>query len=371
MSHFTRVVRWGKPGRTRRRGFSGFAGRARTAVAAPLAAVPESAGGPGPPRGAGGSGDRRVYAVGRFTAGPHSPLPMLWIPCTVLAAAAQTARNAMQSGLTRSLGVLGATQVRFLFGLPFALALLAAAVVATQSALPGVSARFLGFTAGGAVMQILATALLLRAMHGGSFSVATALSKTEAVQIAVFGLVILGDELTPLRSVAIATATLGVVLTATKPGEKWSAAGMRPVLLGVASGGCFALAAVGFRGGILALAEGGYWLRATYTLAWSLGIQALLLGAWMLVVARAALLGSFRLWRQSVLAGLMGALASQFWFLGFSLTSAANVRTLGLVEVLFAYGVGHHVMRQRVPARAVAGMLLVVAGVALLVAAAA
>lgn len=296
---------------------------------------------------------------------------MLWILSTVLAAAAQTARNAMQSGLTRSLGVLGATQVRFLFGLPFALLLLAAAVLATQSVLPAVSPRFLLFTAGGAVMQILATALLLRAMHGGSFSVATALTKTEAVQIAVFGLLILGDELTLLRTVAIVVATLGVVLMAVKPGEKWSAAGLRPVLLGVASGGGFALAAVGFRGGILALEDGGYWLRASFTLAWSLGIQALLLGLWMLAVAREALYGSFRLWRQSVLAGLLGALASQFWFLGFSLTSAANVRTLGLVEVLFAYGVGHHMLRQRVAPRAALGMLLVVAGVALLVAAAA
>lgn len=304
---------------------------------------------------------------------------MLWILCTLLAAAAQTARNAMQSGLTRSLGVLGATQVRFLFGLPFALVLLASAALVTQSPLPPLSARFLLFTAGGAVMQILATALLLKAMHGGSFSVATALSKTEAVQIAVFGLVILGDELTLLRSVAIVVATAGVVLMATKPGEKWSAAGLRPVLLGIASGGGFALAAVGFRGGILALEGtggildpdgGGYWLRATYTLAWSLGIQALLLGLWMLAVAREALYGSFRLWRQSALAGLLGALASQFWFLGFSLTSAANVRTLGLVEVLFAYGVGHHVLRQRVAPRAAMGMLLVVAGVALLVVAA-
>ena len=296
---------------------------------------------------------------------------MLWILCTVLAAAAQTARNAMQSGLTRSLGVLGATQVRFVFGLPFALLLLAVAALATQSALPDVSPRFLLFTTAGAVMQILATALLLRAMHGGSFTVATALSKTEAVQIAVFGLVILGDELTLLRSVAIALATVGVLLTATKRGEKWTAAGLGPVLLGVASGGCFALAAVGFRGGILALEDGGYWLRATFTLTWSLGIQALLLGLWMLAMAREALFGSFRLWRQSVPAGLMGALASQFWFLGFALTSAANVRTLGLVEVLFAYGVGHHVMRQRVAPRTLAGMLLIVAGVALLVMAAA
>jgi drug/metabolite transporter (DMT)-like permease len=289
-----------------------------------------------------------------------------WIACTLIAAAAQTARNAMQSGLTGSLGTLGATQVRFLYGFPFALLFLLIAVVAAHTGVPAPSARFLAFTAGGAVAQILATALLLTAMHRGSFSVATALSKTEAVQIAVYGLLILGDHLTPLRMLAIAVATLGVALVAIRPGEKWAAAGLRPILLGIASGAGFALAAVGFRGGILALAEGSYWLRATTTLAWSLGIQALLLGAWMAAFARDALLGSLRLWRKSLLAGFLGAFASQFWFLGFSLTAAANVRTLGLVEVLFAHAVGRRIFRQNVSVREALGMLLIVAGVGLL-----
>lgn len=88
---------------------------------------------------------------------------MLWIPVTVLAAALQTARNAMQSGFTGSLGVLGATQARLLYGFPFALMPLAIAALVTQSAVPSISGRFL-FTCGGALMQILATALLLRAM---------------------------------------------------------------------------------------------------------------------------------------------------------------------------------------------------------------
>lgn len=293
---------------------------------------------------------------------------MLWVPFTLIAAAAQTARNAMQSGLTVSLGTLGATQVRFLYGFPFALLFLAVAVAFTGDVVPSPGQRFLAFTAGGALAQILATALLLSAMKRGSFSVATALSKTEAVQIAIFGLLILGEHLTPLRAVAIVIATLGVALTSIRPGERWTAASLHPALLGIASGGCFALAAVGFRGGVQALAEGGYWLRAATTLAWSLGLPALLLGLWMLVFARTALVGSLRLWRQSVLAGFLGALASQFWFLGFSLTAAANVRTLGLVEVLFANAVGWRVFRQKASARELSGMALIVIGVGLLLA---
>jgi drug/metabolite transporter (DMT)-like permease len=66
----------------------------------------------------------------------------------------------------------------------------------------------------------------------------------------------------------------------------------------------------------------------------------------------------------------MGAFASQFWFLGFSLTSAANVRTLGLVEVLFAQAVSRRVFAEVATVRELAGMALVVAGVGVLLLAA-
>ena len=74
-----------------------------------------------------------------------------------------------------------------------------------------------------------------------------------------------------------------------------------------------------------------------------------------------------RAWRPSLFAGFMGAFASEFWFLGFAITSAANVRTLALVEVLFAQGVTHFVFKQPTTAREGAGVVLVVIGVALLV----
>jgi drug/metabolite transporter (DMT)-like permease len=292
---------------------------------------------------------------------------VLWVFTTLIAAVAQTARNAMQSSLTQALGTLGATQVRFLYGFPFALLFLALAAALTGAGVPSPTAPFIAYTIGGAVAQILGTAFMLAAMRAGSFSLATALIKTEAVQIAIFGLVILGERLSGARAAAIVVATIGVALVALKPGEKWTVgSGPRLAALGMASGAFFALSAVGFRGGILALEDGGFWLRATTTLAWSLGIQSVLLGAWMAVFARAPLLRSFALWRQSVFAGFMGAFASQFWFLGFSLTAAANVRTLALVEVLLAHAVGRRLFGQSVSPREGAGMMLVVAGVALL-----
>ncbi len=290
----------------------------------------------------------------------------MWILATVVAAGAQTARNAMQSSLTATLGTLGATQVRFVYGLPFAAVFLVLAAALAGTDVPAPTAPFLAYTAAGAVAQIAGTAFLLAAIHARSFSVATAFNKTEAVQVAVFSVLILGDVLTLARGVAIVVATAGVVLAAVKPGVRLGDGGVRAVVYGVASGGCFALAAVGFRGGILELGSGPDYLRASTTLVFALAIQALLLGAWMTLFARKALLGSLALWRQSLLAGFLGAFASQFWFLGFALTAAANVRTVGLVEVLFAQVVARRVFDQRATPRELASMTLVVIGVGLL-----
>jgi drug/metabolite transporter (DMT)-like permease len=293
----------------------------------------------------------------------------LWVPVTLVAAAAQTARNATQSSLTATLGTLGATQVRFIYGFPFALIFLALVVAFTGTAVPPVTSGFLAFTAAGAVAQILGTAALLAAMRVRTFSVATAFTKTEALQVAMFGVIVLGEPVTWSRLLAIAIASAGVLLVARKPGEGWSAQSVRAAMLGVASGALFAVAAIGFRGAILALPEGAFFVRATTTLAWSLGIQSLLLGLWMALFDRAALARTFGVWRQSLTAGFMGAFASQFWFLGFSLTAAANVRTLALVEVLFAQAVSRRLFAQRLSAREAGGMALVIVGVAWLIAA--
>jgi uncharacterized membrane protein len=75
-----------------------------------------------------------------------------------------------------------------------------------------------------------------------------------------------------------------------------------------------------------------------------------------------------RHWRPSLLAGFLGAFASQFWFLALALTAAANVRTLALVEVLFAQAVAYYSFKQALSARELVGIVLIVAGVALLVA---
>jgi drug/metabolite transporter (DMT)-like permease len=146
--------------------------------------------------------------------------------------------------------------------------------------------------------------------------------------------------------------------------------GPRPIAFGIAAGAFFALAAIGFRGAILALESGSFLVRSTTTLAWGLGVQTSILLVWLLAFDRRALMGSLAAWRSSLVAGFLGAFASEFWFIGFALTAAANVRTLALVEVLMAQAVAHRLLAQATSRREIGGMILIVAGVGLLLAAA-
>ncbi len=290
-----------------------------------------------------------------------------WVLATLIAAAAQTARNATQASLTRAIGTIGATQVRFLFGLPFALVFLALVVGVHRQPVPSLTFPALGFTLLGALSQIAATALMLYTMKSQSFAVTTAWLKTEPVLVALVAAAVLGDPLTLPMLVAIAIATAGVLLMSVKPGTlgaMWQDGG--PALTGLLAGLLFGLSAIGFRGAITSLPTGDFLIRATTILALSLALQATLLCIWLLAFDRPALLASFRVWRQSLGAGFLGAFASQFWFIGFSLTSAANVRTLALIEVIFAQGVARFVFRQGLGARQTLGMAVIIAGVALL-----
>lgn len=289
-------------------------------------------------------------------------LSLLWIPATLVAAVAQVARNAMQRDLAARIGTIGATQVRFLFGLPFAAAFLALALVVAGETLPQPTDGFLGFLALGALMQIAATALMLAAMRERAFSVVTAYLKTEPVQTALFAIAVLGDPLTAPMLVAIGIATVGVILVSHTPG-KLATGGLRPALLGIAAGAGFGLSAVGYRGAILALEGGTFLTRASTALVAALVLQTAILAVYLVLFDRAALIGSLREWRASATAGFLGAFASQFWFIGFALTSAANVRTLALVEVVLAQIVSRRLFDQSVSGRELAGMALIVAGV--------
>jgi drug/metabolite transporter (DMT)-like permease len=292
----------------------------------------------------------------------------LWIPFTIIAALGQVARNAMQRSLTGPLGTWGATNIRFLFGFPFSIVFFVVVIAVTGDHVPWPTAQFWPWLLLGALTQITGTGMMLLAMNDRSFVVTTAYLKTEAIQTAIFGFVFLGDHLTLLKVIAILIATAGVVIAALRPGAGKGFADLKPTLLGLGAAASFALSAVGFRGAVIVVPGVSFVTAASYTLVFGLFVQTLVLTVYLLFRAPDVLRKILGLWRPSMLAGFMGAFASQFWFLAFALTAAANVRTLALVEVLFAQGVAYYSFKQPLSMRELSGIVLIVIGVALLVA---
>lgn len=290
----------------------------------------------------------------------------LWVWAALMGAIAQTGRNATQAGLTTALGTVGATQVRFLFGLPFAAAFLLIHASWTGAPIPAPGPATLAWTTMGAWGQIAGTALMLLLMKDQSFGVATAWLKTEPVIVALLGIALLGDHLTPGILSSIAIATLGVLILSIKPGPIRTLFQTRATALGLLAGLGYGLAAIGFRGGITALPDGDFLTRALTTLTLALAIQTTTLLLWLTLFDRAALKGSFRVWRSSLAAGFLGAFASACWFTGFSLTTAANVRTLALIEIPMAQLVARLHFKQKTTPRQLLGMAVLLIGVAAL-----
>jgi len=299
-----------------------------------------------------------------------SPPDWLWIPITVWAAFAQTLRNAAQRHLTADLGTLGATLVRFLYGLPFAVIWLFLVQAAGRVPIPTLNATFVLWVVVSGVSQIVATALLLRVMAERNFALGVAYSKTEIIQVAVFGFVFLGDAVSAATAVAILCGTLGVLLLSPADRQRplrtlltgWTA---RPALLGLASGACFALAAVGYRGAALSLEGASFLMAGAYTLAAAQLFQTLALGGWLAWRDAPVVFRVLRAWRASLFAGFMGAAASAGWFTAMALEPVAHVRTLGLVELLFSAIVSRRFFRERLSPLEATGVILLSAGLAI------
>jgi len=292
----------------------------------------------------------------------------LWAVFTVAAAAAQTARNAMQRDLIEKIGMAGATHVRFIFALPFAALFLLVERLVIGIALPSPSLATILWCCVGAAAQTVATALMLAAMRDRSFVVSIAFTKTEPIIIAIFGILFLHETPSPGVALAIFIATAGVMLMSwprKTPDADKNLRAWTPALMGIGAGACFALSGTGYRGAILSLVTPSFVLAATTTLALGLAVQTCAIVVYLAAADRRTLASIMGHWRPSLFAGFMGALASQFWFLGFAITTAAKVRTLALVEVLFAQIVSGRIKQQTSP-REFAGMAMIVAGILLL-----
>ena len=297
----------------------------------------------------------------------------LWIPITLAAAFSQNIRSALQKHFSGRLGATGATFLRFAYAFPFALLYLVVLHEGFGWRYPDPNSSFFLYAALGGIMQILATFLLVYLFAFKNFAVGTAYSKTEPIQAAIFGLLFLGEGISLLGGLAIIVGTLGVVSISLaggsrRPRDLLSALVGRQALIGLASGACFGLSAVSYRGASLSLDGPGFLMQAAMTLACVTVFQTVVMALWMAWRDRQQLLASLAAWRTAFWVGLSGVIGSACWFTAMTLQNVAYVRMLGQVELIFSFAVSLFIFREKLKAAELFGCLLIGGGILLLLA---
>ena len=287
---------------------------------------------------------------------------MLWILITAAAAPLLVARTALQRGLVGDAGPWGATLVRFLFGLPFSLAIFGVVALATPAAAPYLSVRYAVAVSLGAVAQIGATAALLVAMRRAGFAVATVMQQASLPLSAVFGWALLGDGLNAQAWAGIAVTTVGLAILSWPRRDQL--VGVRVgSLLGLASGAAFAIALNAVRQAGLALEPHHAIYSATASVCVAQALQTLLMTVALAIWSPVSLRAVARSWRPSLGAGLFGAAASACWFAALALAPAGPVRAVGIIEAPIAAAAGRRLFKESLTLRQVAGGLLAALGV--------
>ena len=295
---------------------------------------------------------------------------MIWLPATLLAGAIQAWRTAVQRRVSREMSVNAAGLVRYLYGLPFTMLLLAGHRLIFPGPLPSPDPSFLLFCLGGGLAQIIATNLLIMAFAHRNFVVGTAYSKTEAVQGAILSFLLMGERLPPLAWVGIGCGVAGIMLLSIggeRPGFI-SALGQPAALCGIASGFFFALTAIAIRRATQEVggsADADPILAALIVLVVTVAMQTMMQGSFLLLREPGEMRKVLRGWRISGQVGLLSALGSACWFTGFATAPVALVRIVGQVEVAFTLGFGHFYLGERMKRSEAMGLILVATGVVL------
>lgn len=294
-----------------------------------------------------------------------------WIFITIAAAFLQNLRSVLQKRLQGSLGTRGASFVRFGYGFPFALAYVVLLHGVVGYTMPALNLRFGLWAIIGGVAQIYATILLVHLFTLRNFAVGTAYSKTEPVQAAIFGFLLLGESLSLGAIGAILVGVAGVMLisVARNPLSMTnlvSAMTGRPALIGILCGAIFGISAVAYRSAALALDGPNLVMQAAVTLACVTTFQTLFMLVWILAVDRTEIVRVMQSWRSSVLVGLAGVTGSACWFTAMALQQVAYVRALGQIELVFTFVASIFLFRESINKAEAIGCLLIVSGIVLL-----
>lgn len=295
-----------------------------------------------------------------------------WIPITIAAAFFQNMRSALQKHLKGRLTTLGAAYVRFSHSWPFSVFYVWGLHHWGGMALPEPNEMFLLYSVLGGIAQIIFTVLLLWLFSFRNFTVGTTFSKTEIIQVALLGFLILGDTLTISAGIAIGVAVAGVMVMSASQSKVTvitllTSLTEKPTLIGLTCGAFLGISVVFYRGSALALGYDGVVMAAAFTLAVSVVIQTVIMSIYIAIKEPQTLKDIFIHWKWTVATGIIGTITSICWFTAFTMQNGAYVRALGQVELVFTFIASVFFFREKTNRTEVLGILLVIAAIVILI----
>jgi len=292
-----------------------------------------------------------------------------WVFITICAAFSQNLRSTYQKKLQNNLSDIGSTYVRFLYGLPFVIIYYLFINFNYDNIYTEYTYKFYIYCIVGGLSQIVATFLLLMIFNFKNFAVGTAYSKTEPIQAAFFGIIILNEVISILGLIGIIIGIIGVLLISinTLTSKTILLNLSKSTFYGIFSGTLFGISAVLFRGASISLNAPNYVISSGFTLLIVILIQTLILTIYLLYSDRKQIILALYNFKDCIIVGLFGALASICWFYAMSIQNVAYVRALGQIELFFTLVVSIFYFKERIKLKEIYGIFLILLGIIIII----
>jgi drug/metabolite transporter (DMT)-like permease len=292
---------------------------------------------------------------------------MAWIFLTLCATILQTFRNIEQKKLGQKLDLLSASWSRFI--LPFPIAILT--VILT---IKNIDHNFFYYCAICAIFQIFGNSLMVKTLQSKNFSVGIAFYKTEALQVAIVGVIIFNQHVSLVTILAIIIATIGIIMISNlkfKHGKKEFFKSLKSPStgFGLLSGFCFSITGYNLKFATANLVNQGLSQinSGLLTLMWVIFLQNLF---YILIKSlqkrfKNDLKNIFNAENKSTFfkAGFFSFCGSVCWFCAYSFGDVILIKTLGQIEIIFALLVSHFMMKEKNNLTQIIGIFLVLIGI--------
>lgn len=278
-----------------------------------------------------------------------------WIAFTLLAAFSQSWRNAFQSKLAGTMSVAGVTLARFIWAGPIALIYLYSLYQWQPVSMPSFSGEFVFYIVAAAIMQILATGLMVMLFKLENYAIGAGLAKCEAPVSAVLSVLFFGTALTITGWVGVLIGTLGVLIMSSSSG--WRSLSPKVFLLGMACSTAFALTSLWVREASLSIG-----LPFPHSAAWVLflviSLQTVIICTYLFFRERDTLRLIFKKSKLVVMTSLASVIGSLGWFSAMSLQAVPYVKTLGQIEVVFMVLISYFWLGQSIARKDILALIL-------------